>query len=62
MARRRARVVAARREALTWRRVEASTTPGGLLAYLRRYPRGPHADVRGAGWLFDRSLRAAAAI
>jgi uncharacterized caspase-like protein len=44
----RARVLlAARREAVTWRRTVAADTPDGYWSYLSRYPRGPHAfDAR----------------
>src|SRR5262245_17052314 len=36
-------IVAARREALTWRRTCAVNTPPAYWSYLRRYPQGPHA-------------------
>jgi uncharacterized caspase-like protein len=40
-------MLAARREAMFWRRVRAMDTPGAYWSYLRRYPHGPHAwDVR----------------
>ena len=40
-------IVAARREALTWRRTYVADTPNAYWSYLRRYPRGPHAaDAR----------------
>ncbi len=40
-------IVAARREALTWRRTRVVDTPQAYWSYLRRYPRGPHvADAR----------------
>ncbi len=40
-------ILAARREALYWRRARAMDTPGAYWSYLRRYPHGPHAwDVR----------------
>ena len=44
----RARVIlAARREALTWRRTRVIDTPNAYWSYLRRYPKGPHAwDAR----------------
>ena len=44
----RARVIlAARREALTWRRTRVVDTPNAYWSYLRRYPKGPHAwDAR----------------
>ncbi|MHC2332495.1 caspase family protein [Bradyrhizobium sp. USDA 4454] len=40
-------IVAARREAITWRRTYTADTPDAYWSYLRRYPRGPHAyDAR----------------
>ena len=40
-------IVAARREAITWRRSYRDDTPEAYWSYLRRYPRGPHAwDAR----------------
>jgi uncharacterized caspase-like protein len=36
-------IIAARREALTWRRTCAVNTPPAYWSYLRRYPQGPHA-------------------
>jgi uncharacterized caspase-like protein len=40
-------IVAARREAITWRRTHNVDTPQAYWSYLRRYPRGPHvADAR----------------
>lgn len=40
-------IVAARREAVTWRRTYRTDTPEAYWSYLRRYPRGPHAgDAR----------------
>lgn len=40
-------IVAARREAITWRRSYRIDTPEAYWSYLRRYPRGPHAaDAR----------------
>ncbi|MFL6840336.1 MAG: caspase family protein, partial [Bradyrhizobium sp.] len=36
-------IVAARREAVTWRRSYRTDTPEAYWSYLRRYPRGPHA-------------------
>ena len=40
-------IVAARREAITWRRTYRTDTPHAYWSYLRRYPRGPHAaDAR----------------
>ncbi len=35
-------MLAARREALTWRRAVARNTPQAYWTYIRRYPRGPH--------------------
>ncbi|MFO1101832.1 MAG: caspase family protein [Methylocystis sp.] len=40
-------IVAARREALTWRRSRVVDTPNAYWSYLRLYPKGPHAwDAR----------------
>ncbi|WP_027529835.1 caspase domain-containing protein [Bradyrhizobium sp. WSM3983] len=40
-------IVAARREAITWRRSYRADTPDAYWSYLRRYPGGPHAgDAR----------------
>jgi uncharacterized caspase-like protein len=40
-------IVAARREAITWRRTYRTDTPAAYWSYLDRYPRGPHAaDAR----------------
>ncbi|GEO99353.1 caspase family protein [Methylobacterium haplocladii] len=40
-------LIAARREALTWRRTYLADGPDGYWSYLSRYPRGPHAwDAR----------------
>ena len=40
-------IVAARREAITWRRTYRTDTPNAYWSYLQRYPRGPHAaDAR----------------
>ncbi|MGZ3285289.1 MAG: caspase family protein, partial [Xanthobacteraceae bacterium] len=36
-------IIAARREALTWRRTRVVDTPPAYWSYLRRYPQGPHA-------------------
>ena len=36
-------IVAARREAITWRRTRLLDTPPAYWSYLRRYPDGPHA-------------------
>ncbi len=47
MSRRVMAIVAARREAITWRRTYRADTPDAYWSYLRRYPRGPHAgDAR----------------
>jgi uncharacterized caspase-like protein len=47
MAKRVRAIVAARREALTWRRTRSVDTPPAYWSYLRRYPYGPHvADAR----------------
>ena len=47
MARRVHAIIAARREAITWRRSYAADTPDAYWSYLRRYPYGPHAgDAR----------------
>ena len=47
MAQRVRAIVAARREAITWRRTRVVNTPQAYWSYLRRYPRGPHvADAR----------------
>lgn len=47
MAKRVRAIVAARREALTWRRTRNVDTPPAYWSYLRRYPDGPHgADAR----------------
>ncbi|QDW38554.1 caspase-like domain-containing protein [Bradyrhizobium sp. KBS0727] len=47
LARRVRAIVAARREAITWRRSYQADTPNAYWSYLRRYPRGPHAgDAR----------------
>jgi uncharacterized caspase-like protein len=40
-------ILAARREAITWRRSYLADTPDAYWSYLRRYPQGPHAwDAR----------------
>ena len=40
-------IVAARREAITWRRTYRADTSDAYWSYLQRYPRGPHAaDAR----------------
>ncbi|WP_164079364.1 hypothetical protein, partial [Stenotrophomonas maltophilia] len=36
-------ILAARREALTWRRTLAAGSPEAYWSYLGRYPKGPHA-------------------
>ncbi|MFB9266416.1 caspase family protein [Bradyrhizobium erythrophlei] len=47
LARRVRAIVAARREAITWRRTYNADTPAAYWSYLDRYPRGPHAaDAR----------------
>jgi uncharacterized caspase-like protein len=47
MARRVRAMIAARREAITWRRTYTTDTPDAYWSYLGRYPRGPHAaDAR----------------
>src|SRR5437763_8827341 len=47
MAKRVRAILAARREAITWRRTYLADTPDAYWSYLRRYPRGPHAwDAR----------------
>lgn len=47
LARRVRAIVAARREAITWRRTYSADTPPAYWSYLNRYPRGPHAyDAR----------------
>jgi uncharacterized caspase-like protein len=47
MAKRVHAILAARREAITWRRTRAVDTPPAYWSYLRRYPRGSHAfDAR----------------
>ncbi len=42
MARRVRAIVAARREAITWRETWVADTPQAYWSYLRRYPHGPH--------------------
>jgi uncharacterized caspase-like protein len=44
MAKRVRAIVAARREAITWRRTYVADTPNGYWSYLRRYPHGSHAS------------------
>jgi uncharacterized caspase-like protein len=43
LAKRARALVAARREAVTWRRSRTSDTPAAYWSYLKRYPKGPHA-------------------
>ncbi len=43
MAKRVRAIIAARREAITWRRTRLIDTPPAYWSYLRRYPEGPHA-------------------
>lgn len=50
MARRVRAIVAARREAITWRQTWVADTPEAYWSYLRRYPHGPH------GWDARRRL------
>jgi uncharacterized caspase-like protein len=57
-------ILAARREAITWRRTYLADTPDAYWSYLRRYPQGPHAwDARrrlailSARWTRHRLLR-----
>ncbi len=42
MAKRVRAIIAARREAITWRETWRADTPEAYWSYLRRYPRGPH--------------------
>jgi uncharacterized caspase-like protein len=47
MAKRVRAIIAARREAITWRQTYATNTPEAFWSYLTRYPDGPHAaDAR----------------
>jgi uncharacterized caspase-like protein len=47
MAKRVRAIIAARREAITWRESSQRDTPNAYWSYLKRYPRGPHAwDAR----------------
>jgi uncharacterized caspase-like protein len=56
-------IVAARREAITWRRSRSVDTPARYWSYLRRYPNGFHAnDARRRLAYLTRRVRAAAAI
>jgi uncharacterized caspase-like protein len=43
LAKRARALIAARREAVTWRRTRAGDTPAAYWSYLKRYPKGPHA-------------------
>ncbi|MET3591372.1 putative caspase-like protein [Mesorhizobium shonense] len=50
-------IIAARREAITWRETWLQDTPEAYWSYLRRYPRGPHAwDARRRLEHFDAAL------
>ncbi|RWG18918.1 MAG: hypothetical protein EOQ55_17225 [Mesorhizobium sp.] len=50
-------IVAARREAITWRETWLQDTPEAYWSYLQRYPRGPHAwDARRRLEHFDAAL------
>ncbi len=63
LARRVRAIVAARREAITWRRTYRADTPEAYWSYLRRYPRGPHTeDARRRLTILTAALRAATAI
>ncbi|WP_163078708.1 hypothetical protein, partial [Acinetobacter baumannii] len=46
------RLLAAQREALVWRQTLRAGSPPGYWTYLRRYPRGPHAEE--ARWRLGR--------
>jgi uncharacterized caspase-like protein len=57
MARRVRAIIAARREAITWRETWLRDTPEAYWSYLERYPRGPHAwDARRRLEHFDAAL------
>jgi len=57
MARRVRAIIAARREAITWRETWIADTPEAYWSYLRRYPRGPHVwDARRRLEHFDAAL------
>jgi uncharacterized caspase-like protein len=57
MAKRVRAIVAARREAITWRQTWLADTPEAYWSYLRRYPRGPHGwDARRRLENFEASL------
>ena len=50
-------IIAARREAITWRETWLQDTPEAYWSYLRRYPHGPHAwDARRRLGHFDAAL------
>ena len=57
MAKRVRAIIAARREAITWRETWLQDTPEAYWSYLRRYPHGPHAwDARRRLEHFDAAL------
>ncbi|MDX8459141.1 caspase family protein [Mesorhizobium humile] len=57
MAKRVRAIIAARREAITWRETWLRDTPEAYWSYLRRYPHGPHAwDARRRLEHFDAAL------
>ncbi|WFU10672.1 caspase family protein [Rhizobium sp. CB3090] len=57
MAKRVRAIIAARREAITWRETWTVDTPEAYWSYLRRYPRGPHVwDARRRLEHFDAAL------
>lgn len=57
MAKRVRAIIAARREAMTWRETWLQDTPEAYWSYLRRYPHGPHAwDARRRLEHFDAAL------
>ncbi|CDX18283.1 Peptidase C14 caspase catalytic subunit p20 [Mesorhizobium sp. ORS 3324] len=57
MAKRVRAIIAARREAITWRETWLQDTPEAYWSYLRRYPHGPHAwDARRRLDHFDAAL------
>ena len=63
LARRVRAMLAARREAITWRRTYVANTPESYWTYLQRYPRGPHAADAGRRLAYPvRPGRAAAAL
>ena len=61
MARRVRAIIAARREAITWRRTRVVDTPPAYWSYLRRYPAWPARELTRAGaspfWLLHSSHR-----